>query len=599
MPEAARHDPPNILMILIDDMGFNDLGSNGNPSVTTPNLDRLAAQGIRFTRNYTDSTCTVTRVGILTGSEPASHGFRPTKIGISPEVVTLPEVLKDAGYSTHHIGKWHLGFATELAWPLAQGFDTFFGFLDQGLLSGPHPPSGFHFGRPTYRDPWLQQQNDPPREYKGHLSEILLDNALEFLASQKGKKTPWFLNYWTYAPHAPVQPSSKFAARYAGTPEGRYRALLEQVDDTVGQLMLGLEQNGFADNTLVIVASDNGGTNKQVDNNHPYYGKKATFFEGGLRTPLIIRWPGHIEAGVVFDQVVSNFDYFPTIAAAAGADRPGQLIGRDLLEVVKHNGGLDSNLYWEIANPDNSSWSVLASDQRWRLHQYIVGDLQLNDLAQHPRGDESVAASHPDIVARMRNDYLAWHREKRVVNLAYQPLSANGQAILNGDSLQRAPGFAGHTFAIAVTPGLDQAPASGGTDSPGVIVFQRNQWQLRQLDATLQLEINGIRLEAPAPPEGDCSTIMVTSYFEYSPVFPQERKALVDLYINGKKVASARVSDPRLPPDDYLNATYIGQDDAGAAIYQGSLGRPVVLNEWLGPAEAEHGGSTVLKQNGC
>ncbi len=597
-PATAKSAPPNILMILIDDMGFNDLGINGNPSVTTPHLDQLAAQGIRFTRNYTDSTCTVTRVGILTGTDPAAHGFRPMKIGISPEVVTLPEVLRNSGYSTHHIGKWHLGFATELAWPLAQGFDTFFGFLDQALLAGPHPPSGLHFGRPTYHDPWLQKQNERPQKYKGHLSEILLDNALEFLASRSGKGTPWFLNYWTYAPHSPVQPSRKFASRYDATPAGRYRAFLEQVDDTVGQLMLGLEKNGFADNTLVIVASDNGGTNKQIDNNHPFYGKKATFFEGGVRTPLIIRWPGEVDAGVVFDQVVTNFDYFPTIAAAAGADAPTQLIGRNLLEVVKGDTGLERNLYWEIANPDSSSWAVLSSDQKWRLYQYIFGDLQLYDLGQRPQGDQDVAAEHPDIVDRLREDYLAWHRDKRLLHLVYEPLSANGQARLSGDSLQRAPGYAGHTFAIAVTPESGQSGV-GGVDSSGVIAFQRNQWQLRQQGTALQLQINGVGLEAPAPPEGECSTVIVTSYFEYSPVFPDKRRALVELYVNGKLEATATVSDPRLPPDDYLNPTYIGQDDSGAGIYRGSLGRPVVLNEWIGPAEALHGGSAVLKQDGC
>jgi arylsulfatase A-like enzyme len=596
---VAASVPPNILLILIDDMGFNDLGANGNPSVTTPHLDQLAAQGIRFTRNYTDSTCTVTRVGILTGTEPAARGFRPVKIGISPEVVTLPEVLKRAGYSTHHIGKWHLGYASELAWPLAQGFDTFFGFLDQSLLAGPHPPSGFHFGRPTYHDPWLQKQNERPVEYKGHLSEILLDNALEFLASRKGESTPWFLNYWTYAPHSPVQPAQKFADRYDATPEGRYRAFLEQVDDTVGQLMLGLEKNGFADNTLVIVASDNGGTNRQIDNNHPFYGEKATFFEGGVRTPLIIRWPGQVDPGVVFDQVVTHFDYFPTIAAAAGADTPGQLPGRDLLEVVKHNAGLERNLYWEIGNPDSSSWSVLSRDQNWRLYQYIFGELQLNDLRKRPQGDRNVAAAHPDIVARLRDDYLAWHREKRLVRLVYEPLSDSGRARLSGDSLQRAPGYAGHTFAIAVTPAPDQAGDASGADSSGVIAFQRNQWQLRQRGAILQLQVNGVSLEAPAPPRGECSTVLVTSYFEYSPVFPQERRALVDLYVNGKIEATAAVKDPRLPPDDYLNPTYIGQDESGADIYRGNLGRPVVLNEWLGPAEAEHGGSAVLKQHGC
>ena len=591
--------PPNILLILIDDMGFNDLGANGNPAVTTPNLDHLAAQGIRFTRNYTDATCTVTRVGILTGTEPAAHGFRPVNIGISPEVITLPETLKRSGYSTHHIGKWHLGYASKLAWPLAQGFDTFFGFLDQSLLAGPHPPSGFNFGRPTYRNPWLQKQNDSPSKYDGHLSEILLAHALDFLASQRGTHTPWFLNYWTYAPHSPLQPADTFASKYPATPEGRYRAFLEQVDSTVGQLMKGLEKNGFAENTLVIVASDNGGTNRQIDNNYPYFGTKTTFFEGGVRTPLIIRWPGHTEAGVVFDQAVTNFDYYPTIAAAADADYPGHLIGRDLLEVVKRGAGLERNVYWETGNPESGSWSVLSSDQKWRLNQYILGGLQLNDLENRPQGDEDVAARHPDIVAQMRDEYLAWHRDKRVLDLEYEPLSDYGQARLSGASLQRAPGFAGHTFAIGVVPAALDAGDSHLVDAPGMIAFQQNQWYLLQRGRVLELDVNGIRLQAPAPPDGECSTIVVTSHFEYSPVFPAERRALIQLYVNGKVAVDSAVSDPRLPPDDYLNATFIGQDNTGAKKYRGLLGRPLVLNEWLDPAELDQGGIADLARNWC
>ena len=126
--------PPNILFIIIDDMGYNDLGANGNASVRTPNLDYLASEGVRFTRNYVNSSCTVTRAGILLGVQPGSHGFRPDAMGYSPEAITLLETLREAGYSTHLIGKWHVGFLSKLAWPTQQGFDTFFGFLAQRPL---------------------------------------------------------------------------------------------------------------------------------------------------------------------------------------------------------------------------------------------------------------------------------------------------------------------------------------------------------------------------------------------------------------------------------------------------------------------------------
>ncbi len=157
---------PNIILILLDDLGFNDLGANGNGAIKTPYLDQLASEGVRFTRHYTDSTCTATRIGAITGTPPARHGFRPDNLGISPELITLPEVLRDAGYSTHHIGKWHMGFASRLAWPNAQGFDTFFGFLNQFLMRNPIQNGTWAFNRPTYHNPWLQEneQVPPPRQ---------------------------------------------------------------------------------------------------------------------------------------------------------------------------------------------------------------------------------------------------------------------------------------------------------------------------------------------------------------------------------------------------------------------------------------------------
>ena len=156
---------PNIVLILLDDMGFNDLGANGNTAVTTPNLDKLASEGVRFTRHYTDSTCTASRIGIMTGMSPAKQGFRPDNLGLSPELSTLSEMLQEAGYSTHHIGKWHIGFASKLAWPKAQGFDSFFGFLNQFLLKDPHQAGAWTMAKPTYHNPWLQQDDQAPTQY--------------------------------------------------------------------------------------------------------------------------------------------------------------------------------------------------------------------------------------------------------------------------------------------------------------------------------------------------------------------------------------------------------------------------------------------------
>lgn len=578
----AHQAPPNILLILIDDMGFNDLGANGNGLVRTPRLDSLASQGIRFTRHYTDSTCTATRVGILTGMFPAASGFRPSNLGISPETLTLPDALRSGGYSTHHIGKWHLGYASELAWPLQQGFDTFFGFLDQTLLRSPGHAGNWNIGRPTYHDPWLQAQNNIPRQHRGHLSRLLAEHAVKFIGSQKNASQPWFLNYWTYAPHTPIQPMQEYASRYPATPEGRYLAFLEQVDNTVGLLLEALEENGLAEDTLVLVASDNGGTNRQVDNNAPFTGKKATFLEGGVRTPMILRWPGKIEPGKVFDEVVSNFDYFPTLVSAAGIELPGNLVGRDLLEIISGKVDRQAGLFWEVSNSELHSWSALSQNTRWRLVSDINGDATLSDFEQQPNGLVNVIEEYRDIADGLHGEFLDWRQAQRSIAVDYERLSDNGRARLRGQSLQRAPGYSGHTFAIALRPGPEQESVEhSGAGAPQVIAFQKDQWQLIRSGNRLQLEINNIRLEGPAPQGGECSTIVVTSHFEQSVIFPKARRVLVEMYLNGKKISEFQKAGSVLAPDNYLQPTYIGQDDQGGSLYQGWLGRPTLLNERL------------------
>ena len=584
---VSTSEQPNIVLIVIDDMGYNDLGANGNTQVSTPNLDRRASQGVRFTRHYTDSTCTVTRVGIMTGMEPAVHGFRANNLGISPEVVTLPEALQSAGYSTHHVGKWHIGFESRLAWPTQQGFDTFFGFLDQHLLRGPHADGKWKIGGTTYHNPWLQHQSDWPTKHDGHLSEILTDHAVDFIESRKNSDRPWFLNFWTYAPHAPIQPMAKFASKYPDTPKGKYLAFLEQVDDTVGRVLKSLDDNGLGDNTLVLVASDNGGTNAQMDNNFPFKGRKMTFYEGGVRTPLIMRWPGRVAAGEAVDEVVSYLDYFPTLASVAGAQIPAHLAGRNLIDVAQNDADPAGSLYWELSNAKVTSWAVLSKDARWRMSHDFFDNTTLNDLADRPAGDQNVLASYPEVAEDLRRDYLAWRRASRKVAVDYEPIAANGRARLSGNSLQRAPGYSGHTFAIAVTPYKPTAP--GG---PQVIAYQRNQWQLYLSGSRLHLVLNGIELDAPAPEAGACSTILVTSHFKQAYTKRSKKSAMVELYVNGMREAEFRSGDPKIPIDDHLNPTFIGQDEHGERVFRGELGRPVILNERLVP-EDENNGKTL------
>ncbi|MFT5709793.1 MAG: arylsulfatase A-like enzyme [Halioglobus sp.] len=579
---SVEKDKPNVVLILIDDMGFNDLGVNGNNAVATPNLDALAAQGVRFTRHYVDSTCSPTRVGILTGAEPIKQGFTPAGRGISPELVTLPEALQTAGYMTHHIGKWHVGHTTKLAWPNQQGFDTFFGFLNQFLLRGPQQDGEFNYKRPTYHNPWLQEQNERPRQHIGELSEILTRRAIELIDSKKEEDQPWFLNLWTYAPHAPIQPMSEFAGKYPNTPQGRYTALLEQVDDTVGRVVESLERNNLTDNTLLIVASDNGGTNKQIDNNAPYFGTKATFFEGGVRTPLLIRWPGHFHEGLVFKKSVSNFDYFPTIAKATGAKLPPKLPGRDLQWVVRNNVGLDTPLFWEAGNSKVHAWSALSSGGRWRMSQYFFGEPVLNDLNTNPSGELDVLKDNQPTGQMLHKEYLTWRHNARLVPVDYSRSAANGRAQLSGSSMQRSPGFGGHTFAIAVTPDRPEEPAADlNAAQKQFIAYHEGQWNISFDGSKLTAVLNGTTIEGGALPYGQCSTVALTSHFVFSALKPKVNRAQIQLYVNERLVGSKHIEHPILLSDNLMQPTYIGGNASGQYRFSGILGRPLIYSERL------------------
>jgi arylsulfatase A-like enzyme len=572
--QGATRQQPNILFILVDDLGFNDLGVYGGENVPSPNLDRFAREGVRFTRNYVDSTCAASRAGMLTGTPPASRGFRPAGLGISPEFTTLPEALAQAGYTTHHVGKWHLGHASRLAWPTAQGFDDFFGFLNHNYLRGLQQTGAWH--RPDYQDPWLQERDDSPRQYKGHLSDLLLGRVLSFLKSPDLNGQPWFLNYWMFAPHRPIQPAPRFSRRHPDSPEGRYLALLEQMDDGIGQVLQTLEASGQADNTLVLIASDNGGTNRYRDSNAPFRGEKWTYLEGGVRTPLLIRWPDNFAGGSVFSRPVSYLDYMPTLLAAAGAAVPGGLQGRDLRQVIAADEAMNHALFWDSGNSTTHAWAALSADGNWRLSKFFIGDRVLNDLAGDPAGAVDVSARHPQIVADMQAEFINWRHRQRRVMVNYQLLDDGGRALLSGESLQRAPGYGGRSFAIAVEPNVE---AQNGSSQ--VIALQPRYWQLGQAGSRLQLEILGVTLEAKALPPGVCSSVIVTSRYERERMSGAKPEGIIELFVNGERVASKHVQNPAVPEDDFLQPTWIGQNADGDHRFQGRMGMPLLFNERL------------------
>ena len=568
---------PNILFIVLDDLGFNDLGANSATVGHTPNLNQLASQGARFTRNYVDSTCSATRAGILTGRYPASLGFRPAGRGISPEIITLPDMLRGAGYTTHHVGKWHLGFVSEQAWPIQQGFDSFFGFLDQFLLRGPHTGAGYNLKRPTYVNPLLQRDNGAFEKKSGHLSDVLVEEAIDLLARVKDQKQPWFINYWTYLPHTPLTPATRFASKFPDTPEGKYNAMLMQVDAAVGRVLETLDASDLTRSTLVIVVSDNGGTEKQLPSNQPFIGVKNTFTEGGLRTPLLMRWPEVIPKNMVIDETVSYLDYFPTLESLVTGNTSGGLPGRNLWPLFVDNTIQRKALYWQSGPPRALSWSFLNREGDQRITRSFGMDPELMELAAAPDGHarRKVATDSAEI-GDLQNQFTDWHLGQRELKTLNSKVNAQGVGTLTGDLFQRSLGFNGFTFAIPIERSA-RATALGRQ----LIAGQEGHWQIYIENNRLVANVLGVEVEAVAPDVGECSKIILTGYFDHALAFFGKKEATLALYVDQKRVDSAVINTFELPLEGYELATTLGQNRLGEARFSGFLGRPVILNEML------------------
>ncbi len=404
---------PNFIVIFCDDLGYGDIGCFGSKLHRTPNLDRMAAEGARFTSFYsTSGVCTPSRASLMTGCYPkrvSMHQnvegkcviFPVAKKGLNPAEITAARLLKTRGYATMCIGKWHLGDQRPFL-PTRHGFDSYFGIPysnDMVAASGPGRPP-----LPLLRDEEVIEAPVP----QDTLTQRYTQEAVRFIREYRDE--PFFLYLPHSMPHNPVHASERFRGRSAN---GRYGDAVEEIDWSVGEILRTLRELGIDKRTLVIFTSDNGAHRRFGGSNAPLRGWKGSTWEGGMRVPCVMYWPGTIPAGLVCDEVTSTMDILPTFAKLAGAEVPKDRIidGHDISALMTGQPGAKSPyrafFYYQI-----DQLQAVRSG-RWKLHLPLerkkknwgepIPDvpLQLYDLKRDISESRDVSKQHPDVVERL------------------------------------------------------------------------------------------------------------------------------------------------------------------------------------------------------
>ncbi len=413
-PAAAQSlRRPNIVLIVADDMGYAEMGTQGNTDVPTPHIDSLAKQGVRFTGGYVSAPlCAPTRAGLMTGryqqrfgfeTNPGPEDYADEKFGLPRSEPTIAERLKSGGYATGMFGKWHLGYKPELQ-PTARGFDEFFGFLSG---ANNYLPGGRRGGS---RNPVLR--GTQPVAEKEYLTDAFGREAVTFI--DKHRDRPFFLYLPFNAVHAPLEAIDKYLRRFDAIKDPTRRtfaAMLSAMDDNIGRVLDALRKHGLEDQTLVFFISDNGGpTSQTTSSNLPLRGSKGQLLEGGIRLPFIIQWKGRLPAGKVDDRPVIQLDVLPTAMAAAGlAISPDwKLDGVNLLPFLNGEkaGPPHDTLYWRIQNQH----AIRRGD--WKLVQ-TRADLkpQLYNLAVDIRESADLADKEPAKLKELGDAWAAWNAQ--------------------------------------------------------------------------------------------------------------------------------------------------------------------------------------------
>lgn len=466
--EPSSVKPPNVVIILADDLGYSDLGIQGGKDIPTPNIDQLARKSTRFTSGYvTCPVCAPTRAALLTGRYQQRYGFDENgsiaqipNYGLERSEKTIADSFKAAGYATAAFGKWHLGEGEGFQ-PNDRGFDEFFGFLAgandyipyddleanaktwrtagaisvsrEGTSKGQLPKTltdGRRF--PIYRQ---KTRIVEPR----YLTEAFAQESVNFIDRQTAAGKPFFLYLPFNAVHVPFSSTEKYDSRFPNLPPGRkdYAALLSAMDDAVGAVVAKLREKGIENDTLIFFLSDNGGPS--IDNggpkaggsggsnystNLPLRGRKNTFYEGGFRVPFFVSWAGHLPADKVIDTPVVSLDILPTALAAAGIKHAGDkpLDGKNILPLIQGQDATPphDHLFWRVQN------RFAARDSQWKTIRFEDGRVELYDLTNDISESNNVADKHPEIVQRLQTSIENWNAtlEKPRWNSSNKPSAA-------------------------------------------------------------------------------------------------------------------------------------------------------------------------------
>jgi arylsulfatase A-like enzyme len=416
---------PNVIFVLVDDLGYADVGAYGATDIATPNIDRLAREGVKFTDFYANApVCTPTRCAFLTGRWQQRTGFEwalgltgelkvrrgddwltvsnMLELGLPTTEPSIARQLKNAGYATGCIGKWHLGYKPEYG-PNAHGFDEYFGNL-LGLAD--------YYAHTYVNGTTQMRENEQPVEVNGYLTDLYNARAVQFI--ERHAEKPFFLYVPYNAVHFPFQPPDRPDSRmdakdwYAGT-RADYARMVERVDRGVGEMLAALEKAGILDETLLIFSSDNGG--ERLSDNRPLFNHKQSLWEGGIRVPCLVRWPRGLPQGLVTNQPAITMDLTATILSACGSapdqDRP--LDGIDLLPLLRgEQPQQERTFYWRVARKDRYQKAVRHG--RWK---YVLdGALPLLfDLESDPGERTDLGFRHPEKLRELEALLAAWEME--------------------------------------------------------------------------------------------------------------------------------------------------------------------------------------------